>query len=86
MQEAHIRFSENCENLPRFLKIKRLSVAVISFKKRSFRKYFQVEANNFEFDRLIHSVLQAPTLKIAGLLQESIVDWLESVKEYRAVK
>ncbi len=83
MQEAPIRFSENCKKLSRFLKIKRRFVAVISFKKRSFLKYFQVETNYFEFHRLVHRVLQAP---IAALLQESIVYWMESVKEYRILR
>ncbi len=34
----------------------------------------------------IHRVLHATTLKIAALLQESIVDWLDSVEETKASK
>jgi hypothetical protein len=54
---------------PRFQQFSGNLTTVITFKKLSFREYFPVKANYFEFHDLVHRVLQEPTLKIAALLQ-----------------
>ena len=58
--------------------------AAIAFKKRSFRKYFDTEANYLWFHQTIARLFQAPTMKIASLLQSNLVFELLHRAEPRA--
>ena len=46
--------------------------AAIAFKKRSFLKYFDTEANYMWFHKTIARIFPAPTLEIASLLQSNL--------------
>ncbi len=48
----------------------------IAFKKKSFRKHFDIEDNFQWFTRVIQLMLEAPTIEITRLLQSIIVDEL----------
>ena len=61
--------SEKCKLISLFPWI----FAAIAFKKRSFRKYFDTEANYLWFYQTIARLFQAPTMEIATLLQSNLV-------------
>ncbi len=59
-------------------------LAAIAWCKKTFRKYFDSEDNFTEFHKLTHRLLEAPTVEITRLLQDSIENWLREKGEIRA--
>ena len=63
-----------------------LWLAVIGWKKKQFRKYFDKEENFTLFHQHAHRLLEAPTIPITRLLQDAIHNWLTEIKEARAAQ
>ena len=61
-----------------------LCLAAIGWRKKTFRKQFHQEENFFEFHRCAHRLLDAPTMKVAKMIQSEIVKWLHEIGESRA--
>ena len=61
-------------------------LAAIAWRKKTFRKYFDSEDNFTEFHKLTHRLLEAPTVEITRLLQDSIEEWLREKGELRAAE
>ncbi len=59
-------------------------LAAIAWRKKTFRTYFDSEDNFTKFNKLTHSLLEAPTVELPRLLQDSIENWLREKGEILA--
>ena len=61
-----------------------LVFAAIAFKKKSFRKHFEVDEHWEWFHRVISRLLEAPTIEITRLIQQMIESELRIMGEIKA--
>ena len=54
--------------------------------KKSYHKYFDSVDNWIQLHKLVHRLLEAPTVALTELIQDESVLWLQEIKETSAAR